>query len=202
MDSLPFEIPISLVTYTDHFQNDPQKAIDKLKNRIQRLGSDAVAHFLLAWFYYKIDNKEEAIENALKAKTFAPGSPFFEYLHYFLIHPEAFEAWVPENYFRDRNFKSSISLNSNLIQDLETLIRRLTEAESKKITLDNDSADSTDLSLESQTIDDIASETLAKIYEEQGKFDEAIAIYKRLSDINSSKKDHYHEQIDRLKENS
>jgi tetratricopeptide (TPR) repeat protein len=202
MDSLPFEIPKSLVTYTDHFENDPQKAIDKLKNRIQRLGSDAVAHFLLAWFYYKIDNIEEAIDNALKAKTFAPGSPFLEYLHYLLIHPEAFEAWVPENYFRDRNFKSSISLNSNLIQDLETLIQRLTEAESKKITLDNDSTDSTDLSLESQTIDDIASETLAKIYEEQGKFDEAITMYERLSDINKDKRDDYHKQIDRLKENT
>ncbi|HKJ34146.1 MAG TPA: tetratricopeptide repeat protein [Balneolales bacterium] len=199
MDSIPFEIPKSLATYVDQFNTDPQKAIEKLKIHIHRRGNDAVALFILAWFYYNLDDQKQAIENALKAKTYAPGSPFLEYLHYFLIHPNTFRAWIPDNYYRDSNSKTSFDLNIDLLQDLESLIKRLTEAENKKIQINEEQQiEDTDLSLASQTIDDIASETLANIYEEQGKYKEAINIYKKLCRMMPKKRDHFLDEIAKL----
>ncbi len=72
-------------------------------------------------------------------------------------------------------------MNVDIIHDLENLIRRLSEAESQKITIDINAIDpGVDLSAESQKVDKIASETLAGIYAKQGKIEEAIKIYKLL----------------------
>lgn len=202
MDSFPFELPESLATYVDQFENDPQKAIKKLEYQIQRLGNDAVAHFVLAWFYYKTGKMDKAIDYALKSKTYAPGSPFFEYLHYYLIHPQAFKAWIPENIYKDSHFKTSFDLKIDLLQDLDTLIKRLTEAENNRIKIDNDQqkTENKDLSIASQSVDDIASETLAQIYKEQGENQEAIKIYKKLCEVHPENKERYLEQINDLKE--
>lgn len=201
MDTLPFEIPQSLASYVEQFESDPQTAIDRLEKQLHRRGSDAVGHFLISWFHFNLGDKDEAIVYALKAKTFAPGSPFLEYLHYYLIHPEKFEAWIPTDTHRDSNQKSTLNLNVDIIQDLENLIRRLSEAENKKITINSDeTGENVDLSIGSQVVDNIASDTLAEIYTKQGKFDEAIKIYKLLSTSNPDKKPQYEHQITELKE--
>ncbi|MDZ7693336.1 MAG: hypothetical protein U5K69_19840 [Balneolaceae bacterium] len=67
---------------------------NKLKNHLKKRGPDAVGYFLLAWFYHVEGNKDKAIRAALKAKVFAPGSPLMDKLHYYLSHPDAFEAWT------------------------------------------------------------------------------------------------------------
>ena len=199
MDTLPFEIPQSLVSYVEQFESHPQEAIERLEKQLHRRGSDAVGHFLMSWFFFNLGDNEQAISYALKAKTFAPGSPFFEYLHYFLIHPEKFEAWIPADGHRDSNQRPTLNLNVDIIHDLENLIRRLSEAENKKITFDtNESDNNMDLSVDSQSVDNIASETLADIYTNQGKFEEAIKMYHLLISADPSKKSYYENQIKTL----
>lgn len=199
MELLPFEIPQSLATYVEQFESDPQAAVDRLEKQLHRRGSDAVGHFLMSWFHFNMGDKEEAISYALKAKTFAPGSPFLEYLHYYLIHPEKFKAWIPADTHRDSNQKPTLNLNVDIIHDLENLIRRLSEAENKKITINlKDTDENVDLSVESQAVDNIASETLADIYTNQGKFDEAIKIYKLLMSSDPEKRPQYQKQIKEL----
>ncbi len=200
MESLPFEIPQSLASYVEQYEAEPQSAMERLEKQLHRRGSDAVGHFLMSWFHFNAGDKDKAIAYALKAKTFAPGSPFLEYLHYFLIHPEKFEAWIPADAHRDSNQKPTLNMNVDIIHDLENLIRRLSEAENQKITIDINAIDpGVDLSAESQKVDKIASETLAGIYAKQGKIDEAIKIYKLLMTSNPGKKSHFEKLLKDLK---
>lgn len=201
MEPLPFELPPSLAMYAEQFEEDPERTIDKLERHLKRRGPDAVGYFLMAWFYVQADEMPKAIEHALKAKTYAPGSPFLEYLHYFLIHPEAFQAWIPtEDNSHPVNESSVYMQPADFIHDLESLISRLTEAENKKITLDpNSKTPADDLSVPSQSVDDIATETLAYIYEKQGKIEEAKAMYQRLITMRPDKKKEYMKALKDLK---
>jgi len=88
MAELPFNIPQSLRSFNERFEKNPKTGITKLSRHLKKRGPDAVGHFLLAWFYHLDDQNSLAIKEALKAKTFAPGSPLMEHLHYFLVHPE------------------------------------------------------------------------------------------------------------------
>ncbi len=83
MESLPFEIPQSLASYVEQYEAEPQSAMDRLDKQLHRRGSDAVGHFLMSWFHFNAGELDKAIAYALKAKTFAPGSPFLEYLTLF-----------------------------------------------------------------------------------------------------------------------
>jgi len=200
MPQLPFEIPKSLTSYAEHFEDEPIKATKRLKKQLKKRGPDAVGHFLLAWFYHLEGMNEQAVDEALKARIFAPGSPFFQKLHYYLSHPQAFEAWTPERVPRSNN-TPSISSNRGPVLDLDNLIQRLSNMESKRIKPDEDAvadgepskkADKTD------DVDDIVSETLAKIHEQQGKLDAAIRAYSQLKNVRQENADHYQEQINRL----
>ena len=95
MQELPFEIPQSLRSYVAQFENDPEKGIGNLESFLKKRGMDAVGYFLLSWLYINKGEKEQAVHYALKAKCFAPGSAFFQHLHYFIVHPDHFEAWKP-----------------------------------------------------------------------------------------------------------
>jgi len=203
MEPLPFELPPSLAIYAEQFEEAPERTIDKLEKHLNRRGPDAVGYFLMAWFYVQNDDMPKAIESALKAKTYAPGSPFLEYLHYFLIHPEAFQAWIPpDNNVHPVNEASVYMQPVDFIHDLESLISRLTEAETKKITFDPESpAPAEDLSIPSQSVDDIATETLAYIYEKQGKIEEAKAMYQRLIAMRPDKKKEYTKALKNLESN-
>ncbi len=201
MDPLPFKLPPSLAIYAEQFDEDRDRTMEKLDKHLARRGPDAIGHFLMAWFHVQKNEMDKAIENALKAKIYAPGSPFLEYLHYFLIHPEAFKAWRParknttpapedDHYARPAAF----------IYDLESLITRLTEAENRKITFDPDAPPAEDLSSTSERVDDIATETLAFIYEKQGKIEEAKSMYLRLMDLHPNKKEEYRQALKKLEE--
>lgn len=202
MMDFPFQLPKSLASYTETFSNDPDKTIERLENHLKKRGYDAVGYFLLSWFYLNKENKAKAIEYALKAKTFAPGSPFLEYIHYFFTHPDAFAAFVPKDSFRDgKKIKKTLSV-SNFLIDLETLISRISQIEGQKIMLRSTSeedADEIDLSIHSIDIDDLATETLATIHINQGNIENAILIYKRLLEKDASKKEYFEAKIAELK---
>lgn len=198
----PFQLPQSLASYTETFLNEPDKTIERLESHLKKRGYDAVGYFLLSWFYLNKDNKAKAIEYALIAKTYAPGSPFLDYLHYFFTHPDAFEAFLPKDSFRDgKKVKKTLSV-SNFLIDLESLISKISQIESQKISLKSSletEGEDVDLSIQSIDIDDLATETLATIHVNQGNIENAILIYKRLIAKDPSKKEYYEAKIAQFK---
>lgn len=200
MPQLPFDIPKSLSSYAEHFDDDPIKATTRLKKQLKKRGPDAVGHFLLAWFYHLKGMDEQAVDEALKARIFAPGSPFFQKLHYYLSHPKAFEAWTPErDASTQKRSSTSLSEEAGPVLDLDSLIERLSEVESERIKAEKPLEPSDDNeTLSSDNVDDIVSETLAEIHEKQGKLDAAINTYQRLKKINKENKQRYSDEITRL----
>lgn len=201
MSQLPFELPQSLASYFDHYREEPQKAIQRLEAQVKKRGADAVGYFLLAWLYHQQGQNDRAMEAALRAKTFAPGSPFLENLHYYLSHPDSFNAWKPEPTADTYLRHASKSMKTGPVLNLDALIERLAEAESsgipisaKKMGEQNDGSN-----LEKEDTDDIASDTLANIHEAQGKTEAAIRTYERLMKLNKGKKEFYREKIKELK---
>lgn len=200
MSQLPFELPKSLVSYAEHFQQKPQNAILRLERQLNKRGPDAVGHFLLAWFYHLQNRNDEATEQALKAKIYAPGSPFFEKLHYYLVHPDRFEAWTPESARTVKSKTGKKETEAGPVLNLDALIEKLAEVESERITLTEDQQTKSSVPSDSGETDDIASDTLANIHETQGKTEAAIRTYTRLMKLNKHKKDYYKEKIAELKE--
>lgn len=202
MQNLPFNIPQSLLSYVEKFDDDPENVIRKLKKHLQKRGPDAVGHFLLAWFYHLQQKKELAIKEALKAKTFAPGSPLMEHLHYYLVHPEKFDATVPVQTYSSSHTKLQQGNRTTPILDLDKLIAMLEAVESDRIKVPTDGQphDETDLSIEAEQVDDVVSETLAKIHSNQGRKKEAIKMYERLIIMNSDNAEKYSVEIEKLKE--
>lgn len=200
MPQLPFDIPNSLSSYAEHFEDEPVKATKRLKKQLQKRGPDAVGHFLLSWFYHLKGMDDLAVEEALKARIFAPGSPFFQKLHYYLSHPKAFEAWTPDTR-ASVSQKSSKSVSEHgPVLNLDSLIQKLSTLESKRIYPKEEKEEKDEMKEEipADNVDDIVSETLATIHENQGKFDAAIRTYERLKTLNNNKREHYSEQIKRL----
>lgn len=199
MAELPFNIPQSLRSFNERFEKNPKTGITKLSRHLKKRGPDAVGHFLLAWFYHLNEENGLAIREALKAKTYAPGSPLMEHLHYFLVHPEKFEAAVPV-----QNYTSSKKLNhsnrKSPILDLDSLIAMLEAVESKRIRIptDDEPFDDTNLAKDAEQVDDIISETLAKIHVLQGKKKQAIEMYNQLKELHPDKVEHYQAEIDKL----
>lgn len=201
MQKLPFNIPKSLSSYVEKFGENPEEVTRKLRKHLKKRGPDAVGHFLLSWFCHLQDNKQDAIKEALKAKTYAPGSPLMEHLHYFLVHPEKFEAAIPATSYTSSKLKLQQGSRTSPILDLDRLIGMLEAVESKRIQIpaDDEDFDDSDLSKESEEIDDVVTETLAKIHSKQGRKSEAIKMYERLIDKDQDKAGHYQKQIDKLK---
>lgn len=199
MIELPFNIPKSLQSFVEMFDKDPEKGIEKLKKQVQKRDPDAVGHFLLAWFYHLQDDKTKAIREAMKAKTFAPGSPLMEHLHFFLLHPESFSAAVPSGkYSSEKKFLEG--QRSSPVLDLDRLIEMLEAVESQRIQIPiGEDTNTEDLSAQANQVEDIVSETLAKIHVQQGNKKAAIKMYEQLSTINKEKAEEYQKTILKLK---
>lgn len=201
MQDLPFAIPESLATYLVQFESAPEKTIRRLKKQLSKRGPDPVAYFLLGWFFHQREENDKALDCALKAKTFAPGSPFFNKVHYYFSHPELFDAWQSQSDKRSQPKKSIAASGADPITDLNKLIERLSAMESKRINKNEASGsktgnhDTTDY----DDVDNIVSETLAKIHEQQGKIEAAINTYGKLKKRRQGKREYYDGEIERLK---
>ncbi|MEO1022606.1 MAG: tetratricopeptide repeat protein [Bacteroidota bacterium] len=207
MRSLPFDIPKSLSSFVQRFEKDPEQAIEKLSSLLKKRGPDSVGYFLLAWFFYSTGNTKQAVKEALKAKAYAPGSPLMEYLPYFLNHPESFEARLPKTTSYTAKTKLTQVNRSPKHLDLDHLITLLEEVESKRIRIpeliSGSEDEVTDLSADSEQVEDIMTETLAKIHAGQGRKKEAIAMFERLIESNpeSSRKATLTDEVKRLMDN-
>lgn len=197
MEKISFDIPDGLRPFVRQFRSDKGNAIQNLKNFLQIWETDAVGYFILSLFYHKNNQADEAMHHALKAKTFAPGSPLLEHLPYYLAHPNQFDAW---NSFTASFITPVEEENSpNLIDsplDLDHIIDSLSDEDLKN----SSSAGKGSVSIEKA--DNNESEMQAKIYEEQGKHLEAIQILKKLKQRMQEKTKHYENEIRRLLETS
>lgn len=198
MELESYQIPESYQSYLDKFDTDPEDAIARLKTRIEKRNAGAIGYFFLAWLYFRNNEKEKAIEAAWQAKVRAPGSRFMDRLHYFISHPQYFDAWVPEK--KREEFKRNIQNldRAHPISDLDLLITKLSSIERKRLKLSDVVDDQRDLSERSSDVDDIVTETLAVIHEKQQNYDAAIKTYTKLIRINPAKEEHFSKQIERL----
>lgn len=203
MEFTPPNIPRSLLPYLDQYKKEPEKAIQRLENHLQKRGSDAVGNYLLSLLYHDTGMKEKAVQAAWKARIFAPGSPAMERHHYFLQHPDKFEAWDPELVNRPVQAQHFHDDAAHLIPDLDSLIEKLSNIENSRIRLQEINDENVpDLGEDSVKVEDIVTETLAGIHEKQGNMKEAVRTYERLTEIHPEKADHYKEQINRLQNKS
>jgi tetratricopeptide (TPR) repeat protein len=202
MSAIPFTIPESLASYAVQYASFPDKTIHRLRKQLKKRGADPVGYFLLGWFYHRKGLKQKAIDCALKAKNFAPGSPFFEKLHYFFVHPKLFDAWqlYGEPTLVKQEHADASHRTPDPVLELDTLIKKLSDATAKRIkNKDLPPSDSnSSLSSNFDDVNDIVSETLAEIHEKQGKTEAAIQTYKRLMEYDDKKRDYYIVQIARL----
>jgi tetratricopeptide (TPR) repeat protein len=197
----PDQIPQSFQGYIDQFDDDPETAISRLEQHVDRRNTGAAGYFFLAWLCHRNGDRQKAIQYAFQAKTHAPGSRLMDHLPYLLTHPQTFAAWEPalqytQTFNRD-NFRND---RGHPIQDLDSLIDKLSSVENKRIRPDTSTKEYPDLSQPSTLVDDIVTETLAVIHEKQNNFPAAIQTYKKLRQANPAKRDHYDEQILRLQE--
>lgn len=197
-------VPESYQIYLDQFESDPEGTLTKLENHVSKRNSGAVGYYILAVLSREAGRTSDAIRYALSAKIMAPGSEFFRRLPYYFQHPDYFDAWVPETAPRSNVKKKYNPQSTHPIRDLDQLISKLSDAETKRIKVPDAITDSDksieDLGQRSADVDDIVSETLALIHEKQGNYQAAIKVFKQLRQSNSSNREHYDEQILRLQE--
>ncbi len=202
MELKHYQIPDSYKTIIDKFENDPEAAITSLKSRVEKRNAGAIGYFFLAWLYLKNNDTENAIEAAWNARVRAPGSRYINSLHFFIEHPNRFDAWLPQYQRPVFNREIQKILISHPIQDLDTLISKLSSVDSVKIRPGTKDKVERDLSAESADVDDIVTETLAVIHEKQENFEAAIHAYQRLIETNPDRKDYFMKQINRLNNNT
>ncbi|MEX0994569.1 MAG: hypothetical protein WD599_03510, partial [Balneolaceae bacterium] len=135
MNFIPKNIPRSLQPYLDQFQEQPEKAIQRLEKNLEKRGPDSVGYYLLAWFFHYSNQREQAVKAAWKARIFAPGSPAMEALHFYMQHPDHFSAWNPAELGNKSAKNSPLKDKGHPILDLDALINKLSNVESHKIQL-------------------------------------------------------------------
>lgn len=202
MEPLISQVPKSYQIYIDQFDSDPDGTIEKLEQHIEKRNIGAVGYYFLAILCRKAGHISKATKYAISAKIHAPGSPVFDKLPYYMQHPDAFEAWIPDSKKSPVKKEVHKTSRSHPIQDLDDLISKLSGVESKRIRITEaapDDDNKKDLSERSSNVDDIFTETLALIHEKQGNYEDAITVYKQLRKTAPSKREHFDDQIFRLR---
>lgn len=198
MKSLPFDLPESLKSYLVTYQDSPDKGISNLEKYVAKRRNDAIGYMLLSLLYHQSGDKTKAIRTATQARTLAPGSTLLENLHYYLSHPDGFNAWLPGDKLKRVRGKDKISNTPyDVALDLDTLISRLTRANQKRIKISDESQEKVFLENVPE-VDQLATPTLALIYEKQKKYDEAIRMYTKLIENRPKDAELFQVQIERL----
>lgn len=194
----PLTLPPSLVSYNELFVREPAEAIKRLENQFRKREYDPVCALLLAWFYRETGDVDTSDAYSLKARFFSPGSPFMAYSPFYLDHPEQFEAEVPQDAYE--NELPGFYVDRTL--SLDELIERLSSGDASKISLQESDGsvpvENRDGS-ENAGEDLFATETLAKIYESQGKLEAAAKVYEQLMVSKPAKSDEYRDKVESLR---
>ncbi len=191
-------MPESLKSYLVTYQDNPDKGISNLEKHLAKRRNDAAGYMLLSLLYHMSGEKIKAINSATQARTLAPGSTLLENLNYFLSHPDGFDAWIPNESLRYSNGVHLPSTSTyDIALDLDTLISRLTRANQKRIKI-SDAAEGPTFAESTTEVEQLATPTLALIFEKQKKYDEAIRVYQKLVVDRPHDADRFRDQIIRL----
>jgi tetratricopeptide (TPR) repeat protein len=178
------------------FENDQDEGVDKLSRALTKRGDEPVGMFLLSLMLHIKGNNVEAINIAEKARYMVAGSNFFVGLPYRLKHPEGFDAWVPQ----ELGFSESEPVINEVITapaaELDELIVVLSDVENTRIKLVDKPIENDAYFYEGEgEVDDIYTETLAKIYFNQNELERSLKIYKRLVEMHPEKEALYNRII-------
>ena len=222
MKPFPLPLPPSLDSYQDFFLREPEETLRRLELQVKRRGYDPVACLFISWLYLQRGNEEKGYEYARMAKAGGPGSRTMDFAPYLIQHKHAFDAWLPEQAYPGE--LSAFFVDRTL--NLDDLIEKLSLAESTRITLNdavnpaqpegpstgtgshlgtnapgsnNSNATQDPASPESYNlIDEIYTETMARIFELQGNYPKAIDILERLKQQDPERASYFQEKIDLL----
>ncbi|MCH8486649.1 MAG: tetratricopeptide repeat protein [Candidatus Cyclonatronum sp.] len=200
MKSFPFPLPESLKSHLELFTRKPDKAIEGLHKHLKRRGNDAVGYFLLGWLYLQSGDQINALKCASMAKAFAPGSPFFNYLPYYFQHPDHFEAWLPafESKYTGQSMHQP-ERDHRFFVDIDRLIQQLSSPDATRIRLNEKDDNSSVKHPPIKRGDDLATLTLARIYEQQGRIDEAVKVLSQIAARDENQAAQCKAEISRLK---
>lgn len=219
MKPFPLPLPPSLASYHEFFFREPEECLRRLEMQIKRRGYDAVGCLLMSWLYLQRGDENKGFEYARLAKAAGPGSRMMDFAPYLVQHEKAFDAWLPEQAYAGE--LSAFFVDRTL--NLDDLIEKLSLAESTRITLNdpvspalpggsssdigstpkgpsttNDNASPEPASDEVNLIDEIYTETMARIFELQGNYAKAIDILERLKLKDPERASYFQEKIDQL----
>lgn len=192
-----FPVPPSLDAYVRLFDENPVLAISKMDAAFQRRRSDPVLLTWLCWMRLEQGDRAEALRAANLAMAQAPGSPIVAQLRYLCAHPEGFAALSP-NWSVATATTASASNDFGVPFDLDSLITKLSHAGKHKITLSDASEPTVDMAKESAKRGKIATHTLAMVHEKQGRFQEALDVYKQLLAAKPERESLYAEHVARI----
>lgn len=200
--TFPLKLPPSLHSYVEAFEKDPEKAMGRLENQIKRRGQDPLGTMLLAWFNLKYGNSEQALVLAHKVRCQVSGSPLLSVLPYALFDP-AFPDVKTGNLYQNSEVpeQSFLSLGSYAVGNLDTLIDQLSTQQSIQVEPGHSLDEHSDLSARSAEVEEIVTETLARITEAQGNLEEAAKMYRRLAVLYPEKAKSYKKQAKSLEKN-
>lgn len=192
-----FPVPPSLVAYVRLFDENPDSAIAKMETALQKRRSDPVLLAWLSWMWLEKGQRAEALRLANLAMVQAPGSPVIAQLRYLCTHPDGFAALNP-SWSVATSSSASMSNDFGVPFDLDSLITKLSHAGKRKITLTDSAEPTVDMAKESAKRGKIATHTLAIVHEKQGRYQEALDVYKQLLAAKPERESVYAEHIARI----
>lgn len=187
--------------------NNPDKAIEVLDNGLNSYPEHAAAYFLLGKAYTVKGNYSHALKYVKRGSELIHSPKTFDY---YLREIEAVKK--QRSFFKQTKWDEEITSKpadetlSKLEESLKAMppltesIKKLNEDLMEAKETIQKAKDSPGSSLKDLTGSNlIISETLAKIYVNQGEFQEAIEVYQKLCEKHPEKKDYYDIKIDEIK---
>ncbi len=199
MSKPAFPIPPSIEPYVRLYEQEPDKAIQKMETAFLKRRSDPVLLAWLCWMYIEQGDVAQALQRANLAMTQAPGSPIIAQLRYLCMHPKRFEALSTSWSVPSVATTTAIATEFGIPFDLDALITKLSHAGKTKIKLEESTEPHVDMANESAKRGKIATHTLAMVHEKQGRYAEALAIYDQLISAKPDRAGTYAEHINRIK---
>lgn len=196
------------IAYNQIEANNPDKAIEILDEGLKNYPEYPVAYFLLGRAYTIKGLYSQALKYVKRASELIHSSKTYDY---YLREIEAIKK--QRSFFKISRWEDDLKeepLPDSSIKEIEETLKSMppiTESIKKlneelieaKETIQK-AKESADVSAKNFPENNlIVSETLAKIYINQGEYQEAIAVYEKLMNKNPDKKDYYEIKIEEIK---
>lgn len=200
---------------------EPEKALPILEDGIKNYRTYPTAIILYSLALAMVGNKEDAYNSIEKIRDLFSSNATIDFYkakidsikeaespadYHFsssIFDKGEVNETAPDNIDFESNTNSSEDDSSDSEEDLEALAQKLSNASIPMISDSDELKISAAKDLEDNSKfpgKSLVSETLAKIYFNQGNYNEALSIYETLVEIQPEKSDYYKAQIDKINE--